>query len=81
MDLQSKDWLLDPEIMVKAHQMGLRVIEFNVFGRMRGAGLSYVRATTCWELFHRLLVFRLTSHWLSVEPVGAVAALKEGAHP
>ena len=73
MDLQSKDWLLDPEIMVKAHQMGLRVLEFNVFARMRGAGLSHVRATTCWEFFHRLLVFRLTSHWRTNDPVGTIA--------
>ena len=32
MGLESKDWLLDPEILVKAHHMGLRVLEFNVFG-------------------------------------------------
>lgn len=69
MDLRSKDWLLDPEIMVKAHHMGLRVLEFNVFARMRGAGLSHVRATTCWEFFHRLVLFRLTSRWLPSEPL------------
>ncbi|HEX4936784.1 MAG TPA: glycosyltransferase family 2 protein [Gemmatimonadaceae bacterium] len=73
MDLQSKDWLLDPEVMVKAHQMGLRVLEFNVFARMRGAGLSHVRASTCWEFFHRLLIFRLTSHWRTSDAVGQVA--------
>jgi cellulose synthase/poly-beta-1,6-N-acetylglucosamine synthase-like glycosyltransferase len=76
MDLQSKDWLLDPEIMVKAHQMGLRVLEFNVFARMRGAGLSHVRATTCWEFFSRLLMFRITSQWRRVTPPPAPAPLK-----
>jgi len=40
---------------------------------MRGAGLSHVRATTCWEFFHRLLMFRLTSHWRTEERVGTVA--------
>ncbi len=61
MNLQSKDFLLDPEIMVKAHCMGLRVLEFNAFGRMRGNGLSHVRAGTCWEFFIRLLKYRFSS--------------------
>jgi glycosyltransferase involved in cell wall biosynthesis len=60
MDLQSKDWLLDPEIMIKAHRLGLRVLELNVFARMRGNGLSHVRATTCWTFFRRLVEFRLS---------------------
>lgn len=63
MALQSKGWLLDPEIMVKAHQAGIRVLELNVFARMRGAGLSHVRASTCWEFFWQLLVFRFTGRW------------------
>jgi len=68
MQLTSRDWLLDPEIMVKSHAMGLRVVEFNVFARMRGAGLSHVRATTCWEFFAQLLVYRFTSRWRLREP-------------
>lgn len=60
MDLQSKDWLLDPEIMIKAHRLRLTVLELNVFARMRGNGLSHVRATTCWTFFRRLLAFRLS---------------------
>jgi len=63
MDLQSKDWLLDPEIMIKAHYMGLRVLEFNVFGRMRSAGLSHVHPTTAWHFFYRLLAFRFSRQW------------------
>lgn len=63
MDLQSKDWLLDPEIMIKAHYMGLRVLEFNVFGRMRGSGLSHVRPTTCWHFLRGLLAFRFSTKW------------------
>src|SRR5207244_13655729 len=49
MDLQSKDWFLDPEIMIKAHTLGLRIIEFNAFARMRGSGVSHVRVGTCWR--------------------------------
>ena len=63
MKLESKGWLLDPEIMVKAHSMGIRVLELNVFARMRGAGLSHVRASTAWEFFHQLVMFKLTSRW------------------
>ncbi len=60
MGLTSKQWFLDPELMIKGHLMGLRVLELNVFARMRGTGLSNVRATTCWEFFRDLLVFRFS---------------------
>ena len=63
MGLQSKDWLLDPEIMIKAYYMGLPVLEFNVFGRMRSAGLSHVRLTTAWHFLRQLLVFRFSRQW------------------
>jgi len=60
MELQSKNWLLDMELMIKAHYMGVHVLEFNVFARMRGNGLSHVRAATCWEFFRHLLIFRFS---------------------
>lgn len=60
MDLQSKTWFLDPEIVIKAHYMGLRVLEFNVFARMRGNGLSHVRVMTCWEFLRNLMIFRFS---------------------
>jgi glycosyltransferase involved in cell wall biosynthesis len=66
MELESTNWLLDPEMLIKAHYMGLRVLELNVFARMRGNGLSHVRATTCWEFFVHLLAFRFSgrlSQW------------------
>lgn len=59
MALESKDWLLDPEILIKAHYMGIRLIEMNVFARMREHGSSHVRPATAWEFVHRLLGFRL----------------------
>jgi len=60
LQLTSKRWFLDPELMIKAHYMGLRVLELNVFARMRGTGLSHVRASTCWEFFRELLVYRFS---------------------
>jgi hypothetical protein len=63
MHLRSKNWLLDPEMMIKANYLGLRVLELNVFARMRSAGLSHVRAATCWEFFRSLLQYRFSSGW------------------
>ena len=62
MQLESKQWFLDPEILIKAYYMKLRVLEMNAFARMRGTGLSHVRASTCWEFFRQLLKFRFTGH-------------------
>jgi glycosyltransferase involved in cell wall biosynthesis len=74
MNLQSKDWLLDPEIMVKAHHIGLRTLEFSVFARMRGGGLSHVRPRTCWEFFWGLLSARLSGRWARELKRAGVAA-------
>ena len=63
MDLKSKNWLLDPEIMIKAHYMGLRILELNAFARMRSSGVSHVRVTTCVEFFRYLLAFRFSRRW------------------
>jgi glycosyltransferase involved in cell wall biosynthesis len=63
MDLKSKDWLLDPEIMIKAHHMGLRILELNVFARMRGSGISHVRMGTVWVFIWFLLKFRFSREW------------------
>ena len=60
MELASQNWLIDPEVMIKAHYMGLRVLELNVFARTRSRGLSNVRAATCWEFLTYLLRFRFS---------------------
>ena len=63
MKLESKGWLLDPEIMIKACYMGLHVMELNVFARMRGNGVSHVKVMTCWEFLQNLLKFRFSKKW------------------
>ena len=60
MRLTSKDWFLDAELMIKAHALGIRVHELNVFARQRGSGLSHVRGSTCWEFFRNLLAYRFS---------------------
>ena len=74
MRLESKGWLLDPELMIKAQYANLRVVELNVFARMRGAGVSHVRASTCWEFISTLLGARISGRW---RPRAGVPA----AHP
>jgi hypothetical protein len=58
MKLESKNWLLDPEIMIKAGYMGIPVIEMNTFARMREHGESHVQVTTIWMFISTLLAFR-----------------------
>lgn len=55
MALTSKGWCLDPEVMLKAFHLGLPILEYNVFARMRGSGLSHVRASTCSEFLWWML--------------------------
>lgn len=58
MNLRSKDWFLDAEIMIKARRLGLGVFETNVFAQMRPGGNSNVNAGTCWEFIRNLLRYR-----------------------
>jgi glycosyltransferase involved in cell wall biosynthesis len=58
MDLQSKDWFLDAELVLKARQMRLGIYEMNVFAQMRAEGSSNVRLATCWEFVVNLLKYR-----------------------
>jgi len=63
MHLESPNWLIDPEMLIKAHYLGVRVLELNVFARMRGNGLSHVRASTCWEFARHLVQFRFAGRY------------------
>jgi hypothetical protein len=67
MRLESTNWFLDPEMLIKAYYLDVRVLELNVFARMRGNGLSHVRATTCWEFVRMLVTYRLRPkpEWLT----------------
>jgi dolichol-phosphate mannosyltransferase len=60
LSLTSRQWLLDPEIMVRAHLLGVRVLEYSVFARMRGSGVSHVRASTVWEFLIGVLKLRFS---------------------
>jgi glycosyltransferase involved in cell wall biosynthesis len=71
MQLESKNWFLDPEMMIKAHYLGVRVLEMNVFARMRSNGLSHVRPSACVEFLLNLLRYRFggaLSAWRRSQP-------------
>jgi glycosyltransferase involved in cell wall biosynthesis len=80
MDLQSKQWFLDPEILIKAHYLGVRVLEMNVFARLRSTGLSHIRASTCLEFFVDLLRFRFgggLTAWRRSHPALVIRAAED----
>lgn len=85
MRLESTGWFLDPEIMIKANYMRLRVLELNAFARMRGNGVSHVRTSTCWEFLRNLLAFRFSSRlrdWRNTNPLSVPgSALPDPASP
>ena len=59
MNLQSKDWFLDAETLIKAKQLNLDVFEMNVIAQMREGGQSNVRGSTIKEFLGNLMKYRL----------------------
>jgi len=58
MQLASRDWFLDAEILLKARTLRLPVVEVDVVGYAREGGQSNVRASTCLEFARHLLAYR-----------------------
>jgi len=59
MDLVSTDWFLDPEIIIKAKYLNIRVIEVDVEGLLRRGGASNVTIGTCWEFLRNIACYRI----------------------
>ena len=59
MDLRSTGWFLDPEIMIKAHTMGIGP-SIELLRTVAGQGVSHVRSSTCWEFLRNLLHYRFS---------------------
>jgi dTDP-4-dehydrorhamnose 3,5-epimerase-like enzyme len=60
MRLESEDWFLDPEVMIKAKHMGLISLELNVRGLLRQGGTSNVRVGTVLEFIRNILRYRFS---------------------
>ena len=77
MRLESKDWFLDAEILIKAKRLGLPVLEVNVMAHQRGGGTSNVRSSTCWEFARNLLAYRFLGRGQVLDGVPAAATASE----
>jgi len=58
MELQSRDWFLDPELMIKAKHLGLQILERDVEGLLRRGGVSNVRYVTIAQFLKNILSYR-----------------------
>lgn len=58
MQLESRDWFLDAEVLIKARRMGLEVFEMNVIAQMREGGRSHVKPSTCLEFLKNANAWR-----------------------
>lgn len=58
MNLNSKDWFLDAEMMLKAKRLKLNVYEMNVMAQMREGGKSNVHGSTIKEFLLNLYKYR-----------------------
>lgn len=63
MDLQSDDWFLDAEAMLKTHYLRLMVIEIDVPGHLRKGGRSNVRIATVCEFVLNIIRYRFGGPW------------------
>jgi glycosyltransferase involved in cell wall biosynthesis len=62
MKLRSDDWFLDPELILKARELGLRVIEIDVEGYARYGGASNVRRQTMVEFLKNIWYYRTSGY-------------------
>jgi glycosyltransferase involved in cell wall biosynthesis len=60
MDLVSTDWFLDPEIIIKAKYLNIRIIEVDVEGLLRKGGASNVTTGTCLEFLKNIARYRFS---------------------
>jgi dTDP-4-dehydrorhamnose 3,5-epimerase-like enzyme/SAM-dependent methyltransferase len=74
MQLESRDWFLDAEIVIKAKRLGLTVLELNVRGLSRQGGKSNVRLQTCLEFAKNIARHRFLRPFFVGSPAPSAAA-------
>ncbi|HET7856986.1 MAG TPA: glycosyltransferase family 2 protein [Gaiellaceae bacterium] len=62
LDLRTDDWFTDAEILLKARELGLGVVEVPVHFHSRRAGGSNVGLGTVWEFLVNMVRWRLGRH-------------------
>jgi glycosyltransferase involved in cell wall biosynthesis len=58
LNLQSKDWFIDAEVMIKASKLGLRVAEHSISFHARAEGKSNVNTVTIFEFLRNMVRYR-----------------------
>lgn len=61
LELRSKDWFIDAEIVLKTHALGMRIQEVMVEFLPREQGTSKVRLDAIVEFLKNLLIYRLST--------------------
>ena len=61
LDLQSKDWFIDAELIIKADGLGMHIKEVPIDFKAREEGKSNVSLGSILEFFKNLLIYRLTA--------------------
>lgn len=57
LNLSSKDWFLDAEVLIKANYLSMQVGEIPIVFRRRVGGRSSVRLSTVWEFLRNMIVY------------------------
>lgn len=57
LNLSSKDWFLDAEVIIKANYLSMKVGEVPVVFRRRHGGRSSVRLCTVWEFLRNMITY------------------------
>ena len=61
LDLQSKDWFIDAELIIKADGLGMLIEEVLVDFKARTEGKSNVHLGSILEFFKNLIIYRMTA--------------------
>ncbi len=56
-DIQSRDWFIDPEIIIKAQRLGLPMAEVEIHTAIRPHGSSQVHTQTVFEFMKNMIIY------------------------
>ena len=58
LNITSRDWFIDPEIMIKVSERGLKMVEVPVVFHARSSGKSKVKLKTMFEFVRNMFAYR-----------------------
>jgi glycosyltransferase involved in cell wall biosynthesis len=62
LNLGSRDWFLDPETVLKAHDAKARIGEVEILWRARNGGSSHVRLSTALQFIKHMIQYRFSKY-------------------